>query len=249
MSNFSDTVETIGEGAGFALFGSSHLIWLAICIATILICCFLYRKRDVAFRARMRKTVAVLLVADELFKVAMLLLYGNYMAKYLPLHLCSINIFLIVVHAWRPSKLLDNFLYLICIPAAVAALLFPSWTSLPVLNFMHLHSFTIHILLALYPLMLLAGGDIKPAPRYLPKCLLLLVGMAIPLYVVNLAFDTNFMFLMYPEAENPLCWFRDHWGNHLYGYPILIALVIALMYLPAVLLKKRRSAVQIQPPA
>ena len=119
----------------------------------------------------MRFTFAVLLIADELFKVIGLAAYGNYTPQYLPLHLCSINILLTAVHAVKPSRLLDNFLYVVCIPAAVAALLFPTWTALPAANFMHIHSFTVHILLAVYPIMLTAGGDIQPRLRFIPNCL------------------------------------------------------------------------------
>ena len=104
---------------------------------------------------------------------------GNFNWDYLPLHLCSINIFLIALHAWKPSRLLDNFLYFICIPAATAALLFPTWTSLPAANFMFWHSTSVHILLAAYPIMLFSGGDIRPSVRYMGKCFLLLLAMAV----------------------------------------------------------------------
>lgn len=241
MEHFLDTAETIGEGYGFELFSPHHLLWLAVFAVTVAVCCIRYRRSSADKRARWRKTAAVLLVADELFKDVMLLLGGNFMLKYLPLHLCSINIFLIAIHAWRPSKLLGNFLYLVCIPGAVAALLFCTWAMLPPLNFMYLHSFTVHILLALYPIVLTAGGDIRPQIRYFPKCVLLLAVMAVPIYGVNLLCDTNFMFLMYAEEGSPLLWFEEHWGSHLLGYPVLIAAVLGVMSVPGLLLEKRRE--------
>ena len=143
-----------------------------------------------------RKIIAWLLIADELFKMAILIASGNYGVGYLPLHLCSINIFMITIHAYKPSAIVDNFLYTVCIPGAIAAMLFPTWTSLPLGNGMHLHSFTVHTLLALYPIVLSVNGDIRPDIRKLPKSLGLLVLMAIPIYGVNLLLDTNFMFLM-----------------------------------------------------
>ena len=163
----------------------------------------------------MRRLFATLLLADEAFKAACLLAGGNYRASYLRLHLCSINIFIIALHALRPCSLLDNFLYAICIPAALAALLFPTWVSLPAANFMHLHSFTVHILLAGYPIMLTAGGDIRPQARYLPGCVALV--LALPVYFVNVAFGTNFMFLMQADAGSPLLWFQQAFGGHLVG--------------------------------
>ena len=241
MKHFLDTVETIEPGYGFELFSPHHFVWLAIALVTVMVCCRAYRRCGEEQRERFRKAVAVLLVADELFKMIMLLIGGNFMLKYLPLHLCSINIFLIAIHAWKPTRLLGNFLYLVCIPGAIAALLFCTWATLPPLNFMYIHSFTIHILLVLYPVMLTAGGDIRPQAREFWKCILLLMAMAVPIYGVNLLCDTNFMFLMYPEPGNPLLWFEEHWGNHLYGYPILIAAVMAVMYAPTRFLGKERT--------
>ena len=240
MDHFLDTVETIPPGFGFSLFSPLHLVWLAIGSIVILLSCRYYRNADAVSRTRWRKIAASLLVADEVFKMIMLTIGGNYMLKYLPFHLCSINIFLIAIHAWKPSKLLGDFLYLVCIPGAIAALLFPTWTSLPLNNFMHLHSFTVHILLTLYPVVLTAGGDIRPRGRDFFKCLLLLAIMAVPIFFINLLCDTNFMFLMYAEPGNPLEWFQNACGNHLIGFPVLIAAIMAVMYVPTRFMHKKR---------
>ena len=179
----------------------------------------------------MRYLYAGLLLLDEAIKIAGLAAFGNYDVSYLPLHLCSINIILIAIHAWKPNKILDNFLYGVCIPGALAAMLFPTWYTLPALNFMHLHSFTIHILLITYPVMVTVGGDIRPDWRQLPKCILFTLCMAVPIYLFNMAFGTNFMFLMYAEAGNPLLIFENLFGNHLIGIPVLGVVFVGAMYL------------------
>lgn len=99
------------------------------------------------------------------------------------------------------------------------------------------HSTSVHILLAAYPIMLFSGGDIRPSVRYMGKCFLLLLAMAVPIYCVNLLLDTNFMFLMYAPDGNPLAWFRDHVGYHWIGFPVLLVAVFALMDVP-IMLKK-----------
>lgn len=240
VEHFWDTVDTIGEGFGFSLFGARHLVTLALYIGFAALSCKLYKAADEKKRAQLRGLFAVLLLADEAFKQIGLQIGGNFNWDYLPLHLCSINIFLIALYAWKPSRLLDNFLYFICIPAATAALLFPTWTSLPAANFMFWHSTSVHILLAAYHIMLFSGGDIRPSVRYMGKCFLLLLAMAVPIYCVNLLLDTNFMFLMYAPDGNPLAWFRDHVGYHWIGFPVLLVAVFALMDVP-IMLKKRKE--------
>lgn len=239
MQYFFDTVETIPEGVGISLFGGAHLIWLGVFLLFCLGMTLLYRRADEKKQKIIRIVFFVLLWLDEGWKMYGLMAHGNYLFSYLPLHLCSINIFLITYHAFRPSKVLDNYLYTVGIPGAMAALLFPTWVALPVANFMHWHSFTVHILLAAYPLVLTLSGKIKPDYRMIPHCLGLLLIMAIPIYFINLLLDTNFMFLMEAEPGNPLYLFETLWGSHLWGFPVIIAGVLLVMHLPPYLMKKR----------
>ena len=107
---FLETVDSIVSGVGFALFGALHLAWLCFFVVVTAINCIWYRKLNEQSRGIWKKTVAILLIADELFKDVMLFIGGRFSAGYLPFHLCSINIFIIVFHAWKPGKLLNSFL-------------------------------------------------------------------------------------------------------------------------------------------
>ncbi len=241
MQYFLDTTETIPANLGFEHFDSVHLIWLLAFVLIVIGNCIFYRMLGENGRKRWRISVAGLLVADEVFKVVMLIIGRRYLSSYLPLHLCSINIFLISLHAFKPSKTLSGYLYTVGIPGALAAMLFPTWTSLPVSNFMHLHSFTVHILLALYPIVLSTAGELNPRAKYIPRYLLLLVGMAIPIYGVNLLLDTNFMFLMSADPGNPLYLFEQMWGSHLLGFPVIITGVLLVMFGPIEIYHKIKS--------
>ena len=240
MEYFLETVDTIVDGVGFNYFGPLHLAWIAAFVVFAIVMSVIYRKSDEKKRDKIRKIMAACIVFDELWKMFFLTIGGNYTFDYLPLHLCSINIFIITYHVFKPNKTLDNFLYGACIPGALAALLAPTWTELPILNFMHLHSFTVHILLATYPIMLVAGGDIVPDIKQLPKVILFALCMAVPIYFVNLALDTNFMFLMYAEAGNPLIFFEPL-GSHLIGIPVIYAVVVVILYGPFIVLNKRKN--------
>ena len=230
MTYFLDTTETIPSGVGFAHFGPLHLMELGLFVLITIACALLYRKAGTAARKKIRITFAVLLLLDEIFKHAMLLIGSRWTPGYLPIHLCSINVFLVAFHAWKPRKAVSDFLYCVCLPAALAALLFPSWNDLPLGNFMHLHSLSIHMLLAIYPVILLAGGEVSRDPRQIPKCLCILLGLAAVALAANLIFDTNFMFLMYAPDNNPLKWFETTFGHHLIGFPIIITAVLFITY-------------------
>ncbi len=238
---FLDTVETIKEGAGFSLFGLTHLIWLGAFIVAAVSLSFIYRSLSTKARNIMRITIAALILLDEAWKWLFLIIGNRYEHSYLPLHLCSINVFLVAFHIFKQPKIVNNFLYAICVPAGIIALLTPSWTALPPGNFMHIHSFTIHILLAVYPLMLVAGGDIKPEVKMVPKCLLLLLGMGVVVLGVNFLCDTNFMFLMRTDDISFLVLFENIFGAHQWAFPILLPIVIGVMYLPVVIINKLKK--------
>lgn len=96
-------------------------------------------------------------------------------------------------------------------------------------------------------MMLFAAGDIRPSAKGIGKSLLLLLMMAVPIYAVNCLLDTNFMFLMYAPDGNPLAWFRDRFGSHWIGFPVLLAAVGGVMYLPVLRRRRRETAAEKQP--
>ena len=232
MNYFWETVETIKEGVGFNYFDSLHLTWILCFIFFTSVVSMIYRKSDTSKRDKIRKIFALFIILDEIFKQYGLISHGNWIVDYLPLHLCSINIFIIAYHVFKPNKTIDNFLYAICIPGALAAILAPTWVELPLFNFMHIHSFTVHILLAAYPIVLVAGGDIVPDIKLVPKAIIFTCILALPIFVVNLLLDTNFMFLMYASAGNPLLLFEELFGFHLLGVPVIESAVVFVLYAP-----------------
>ena len=242
MQYWLDTPGTIPEGVGFSHFDSCHMCWLAGFLIFSAAICRFYRRLSPRKRLLLRRLFAGLILCAEVCKAVVLSILGQYGPAYFPLHLCSINIFVIALHALRPGKLLDNFLYVVCLPGAAFALVFPEWNALPAGNLFHIFSFVTHILLAAYPLMLLWGADLKPDIRYLPGCLALLCVLALAALAANLLWGTNFMFLMGASKGNPLYWFQQRFGSHLIGFAVIISGVIALMYAPILLrqLESRR---------
>lgn len=244
MKMFLDTKETIPAGVGFSTFGITHLLWLLAFVVLCVVCLIIYKKLDNKKRTVMRIALATVVFLLETVKNIVAYCIGDFGIGHLPFHLCGISVVLVTFSIFKRSKAVENFLYYIGVPGALLALLFPNWTVLPCLNFFHMHSFIVHMLLVLYPFLLVASGEIKPTLKDMPKCILLLVGMAIPIYFINLAFDTNFMFLMEPETGNPLGLFEKYLGSHLWGFPVLLPIVMFIMYLPIMVSGKIRAKKQ-----
>ena len=239
---FFVTKDNIPDGVGFQAFDLTHILWL---LAGGLFCaaaCIFYRKLSADKRKTALKVLGAYIFLQEMVKNLVLVALDEFSWGYLPFHLCGINILLIAFDIIKQTKVVRSFLYYFCIPGAALALLFPNWTQMPVWNFFHLHSFTIHILLVLYPLLLVTTGQAATDLKSALKGVALLVAMAIPVYGLNLLWDTNFMFLMRPDSGNPLELFEKLLGSHLWGFPILLPVVILVMYLPVFLVGRHKAA-------
>ena len=240
------TKDNIPEGVGFQTFGLTHMIWL---LAGVLLCvaaCIFYHKLSADKQKRMLTILGTYIFLQEMVKNLVLVFLGEFSWGYLPFHLCGINILLISFDIIKQTKVVRSFLHYFSIPGAALALLFPNWTDMPVWNFFHIHSFTIHILLVMYPLLLVTNNQAQTDLKSALRGTALLVAMAIPVYGLNLLWDTNFMFLMKPDSGNPLEMFEKLLGSHLWGFPILLPLVILVMYIPARICKNLKKPAKVR---
>lgn len=233
--------EKIPDGVGFHTFDLTHIFWLLAGITLCIAACIFFRRLSADRRKIALKILGTYIFLQELAKDLILVCLGEFSWGYLPFHLCGINILLIAFDVFKQAKTVRSFLYYFAIPGAALALLFPNWTKMPVWNFFHLHSFTIHFLLVLYPLLLVTTGQVETDLKSALKSVGLLAIMAIPVYGLNLLWDTNFMFLMEPDSGNPLEMFEKLLGSHLWGFPILLPIVILVMYIPLFIIKKRNK--------
>lgn len=239
---FFVTSENIPEGVGFQAFDLTHILWLLAGFVIWITACMFYRRLSDDKRSLALKVLGGCIVLLEIVKDLVLILLREFGWGYLPFHLCGINVLLIAFDTVKQMKTVRSFLYYFAIPGAALALIFPNWTAMPVWNFFHIHSFTIHILLVLYPLLLVTTNQVSTDLKSAFKGVALLVAMAIPVYGLNLLWGTNFMFLMEPDAGNPLEFFEKLLGSHLWGFPILLPVVVLVMYLPTLLFKKKKEA-------
>ena len=242
---FFVTSDHIPEGVGFRTFGLTHILWLLAGLVFCVAACLFYRKLSEDKRKRMLTVLGVYIFLQEMVKNLVVALLGEFGWGYLPFHLCGINILLIVFDTVMQAKTVRSFLYYFAIPGALLALLFPNWTQMPVWNFFHIHSFTIHILIVLYPLLLVTTNQVSTDLKAALRGVGLLVAMAIPVYGLNLLWGTNFMFLMQPDSGNPLEFFEKLLGSHLWGFPILLPVVMLVMHLPVFILKKRNKRAEV----
>ncbi|MDD6022667.1 MAG: TIGR02206 family membrane protein [Oscillospiraceae bacterium] len=220
---------------GFSVYGPGHLTMLGI-IGLVLICLWLFlRHRPRWYAGGLYRIFSVCLILLELFKDLTLGLMGTFSMGYLPLHLCSIAMFICLRYAFHPdSPFAGQLLYSVCLPGALCGLLFPNWTHFPLLHFQSMTSFLFHGILVWLSALPVMRKEIRPGISRVPGCLGFLIALAVPVYGLNRLLGTNYMFLNHASAGSPLELLTALPGTvgYLTGYVLLAAAVIFFMNLP-----------------
>ncbi len=248
---------------GYPLFGVAHLLSVAITLFFVVILARWIMGPGAAKpggesgpgaakRARILRGIPLFMVGLEIFKDLFLVHVGRFGIGYLPLHICSIGIFVFLLRewgTWRTSKeagsrrrplwqrvreAFGEIAFILIMPASFTALIFADWTVYyPVLNFMNIYSYIWHGLLILYPVVLWLTGEVSPSIRHIHYVLLFLCVVVPPIYAFDKHFGCNYFFVNWPVPGSPLSWLSSFMGNpgYLVGYALLTLAVILLMYL------------------
>ena len=200
--------KSVYGGEGYSFFSLPHLIWLAVLFAAIGLFVFVYR-RGAARRGGMRKGAALFLILLEFGKQCVLALTGSPVAHNLPLHFCSFAEYAILIDAlWPENRFFKPLLCYAFLPAAIAALLFPTTTAYAPISFYPIHHFVLHASIVAYILARCAAGEIRLDYKGVWISFFTVCALMIPLYFLNAAFGTNYVFLM-DHDDNPA--FRFVW--------------------------------------
>ena len=231
-------------GAGFSLFGPEHLAVLAVLtvlsFAVVLYGC----KTAPARREWLLRFLAGAMVAMEVAKDVALGTIGAFSVGYLPLHLCSLAMFICLFFAWHPASLgAGQLVWGVCFSGGLAALIFPDWTNMPFFHFQSLHSFLYHAMLVQFSLICVISGMARPRVKQVWRALLFLAAAAAVIYPINLLLHTNYMFINRPLPGTPLALCARLPGRvgYLTGCALLASAVLVLLDLPFSLWQAGRS--------
>lgn len=216
---------------GFSYYNNIHILWLlAVIISTIWVAVFCRRLRP-ENRRRFGRFFGLVILLMELERLIGYGRMGGLNRYELPLHLCSMALFLSVFHAFYPSDSLGQILYTLCLPGCIAALVFPGWNTYPLWSYVSVHCFVLHGLTVAYIAMQTHCGVIRPRLREIWKPILFLCCIVPPVYWLDMRWDANYLFIREPSMGSPLEWFA-HWfgaSGWRVAYALLIGLVMLLM--------------------
>lgn len=225
------------------LFGTKHLILIAISFALIVGLYFVARRFKFVTIA---KTLFCVGIVSEIVKIFYYIVaneatHGGVLPKSdLPFHLCSIQIIFISVVVLAKSDALKRFIISFMIPSClfggIAAILIAT-ESARNSTIITIQYFLYHIAIVVFALYVLTGKEYKLEIKDYFNCLkFLLVIMFFAIYINSMlsagVHNTNFMYVVAPPQKNlPYLNNNNGWLSYILRYALLILVCVSLCYI------------------
>ena len=238
------TYETnLPANVGYELYSLPHIAAISVSMILIVLITALYDASRPQMKASIRKLTAVIPVVLITVRLIYVVLYGASVVYELPLHLCSMTGFFCFIYEFSLKKspfvrsVLGQAMYSLCLPGALMAILFPNGTVYPIIHYISFESYLFHVLIIAYICIRIIDRGIVPGIRKAYQSILFLLVIVPPVFLFNVIFDTNYMFVIWPSAGSPLYGFfrMGGYAGYRIGYAFTAIFVIYLMnilYIP-----------------
>lgn len=231
------------------MFGTKHLLILAVCVAYIVGMILLIRFKKPSFRVSLRVLLGIGVISETLKVFSYVVqneeTYGGYLPKTdLPFHLCSVQIIFMLILTFSQSenlrRVLISFMLPTCLVGGIAALLIPTSSSLnmPVITVQY---FLYHSSVIVYAVYLYMTEEIRFEFRdYLSTLVMLYAFLFVAIYLNSWVNDyshpINFMYVVNPPADGlPFLNKEDGWLAYILRYMLLAFGVVTLCYIRPVI--------------
>lgn len=252
MSLFFTYENNLPADVGYTIFSPAHITAIAVCLLILAFITIRFIKANESGRLRIRRVTAIIPVIMLMVRFTYVLICGAPIKYELPLHLCSMTgIFCLIYEICLKKSayvrsVLGQAMYALCLPGAMMAILFPNGTIYPIIHYISFESYLFHSLIIAYICIRLIDKGIIPGIKEAYKSILFLLIIVPPVYLFNVIFDTNFMFVICPSSGSPLYGFYSAGGYAGYriGFAFVAVVVIYIMnilYEPARLAAKNKD--------
>lgn len=233
-----------------------HILFVSILVVIMTILAITFGKinknKDVKTKNKVLIVAAILIDAFEIFKIIICCIRSNdpFAWKHdLPLFLCSIQLITIPLAAFSKGRVKEASLDFVFIFGLLGALLGTygagnNYGTYPVLCFDNVVSGITHCISGFAALYIIISGMQSMKKKNLPITYGILLFFCVTAYIVNIAIDYNYMFLMRADGT-PYAIFYDLLNGHKVFYPLCVVLMfivyITVFYLVYFKIQKRKA--------
>ncbi len=221
------------SGGPFQLFSSSHLLALLffVCLNAIII---LFRRRFTAsVQTALRYCMAVILVLNEIVWHIWNLTTGQWTIQtMLPLHLCSVLVWLSAYMLITRNDRIYEFAYLLGIAGALQAMLTPDLGIYAFPHFRYFQVFISHGLIITSAVYMTAVEGFRPQPRSVLRVFVASNIYLVAVTALNFLIGSNYLFTAHKPITASLLDVLPPWPWYLLIIELLGMAFVGLFYLP-----------------
>ena len=220
-------------GKPFELYGTGHLIFLAIDIAIILYLIFGWKNPSEKAKRNTRILLAAILFIWESGYHVWNLANGTWSPlEHIPLHACSVMVWASIIMLFTRSYRIYEFAYFLGMGGAMQAVLTPEAGVYGLPHFRAFQTLIVHSTLVIVPIYMSAIEGYRPTWK---SFLRVAVGVNIYMvivYFINLALGSNYMYLMHKPETASLMDVLGPWPWYILSLEALGFAIFFLLYLP-----------------
>jgi len=226
----------------FVLFSSQHLIAI---VAIILIGIFIIlsqKKASSEQRQKVRWLMAIILVVNESTWHLWNLSIGEWSIQtMLPLHLCSVLVWLCAYRLITKNKTIYEFAYLIGIAGALQAILTPDLGQYAFPHYRYFQVFISHGLIIISALYFTFVEGFRPTWKSVKKVAIYGNLYLLFVFILNLLIDSNYLFVAHKPETASLLDVLPPWPIYILIIELLAAVFILLFYLPFAIKDRKKK--------
>ncbi len=220
-------------GAPFELFGTAHLAALGLILLIALSFIPARRLWDENAKRRFRLAMSIWLVVWEIGWHAWSIHYRTFtMQTNLPLHLCSVFVWLTVIMMWNKNTTIYELAYFLGIGGALQALLTPDAGIYGFPHFRAFQTFATHggiVLAALY--MTIVEGY-RPTWQSFKRVFLWTNVYMVFVFFINLAIGSNYLFIAHKPEFPTLIDMLAPWPWYILELEVIALVICFILYIP-----------------
>lgn len=240
------------DGGAFELFGTGHLVYLAILAALVAYLIWGWPAPDHRSRRRARLVIAVVMLLNEIAWHGWNLATGAWSIRVnLPLHLCGISIWSTIYMLLTRDYRLYPIIFFVGLGGAAQAVITPSAGEYGLPHFRAFQTLISHGMLVVAMVFVATVEGQRPTWVSLWKTMLILNVYLVLVTAINFAIGSNYMFTLQKPDTASLFDLLGPWPWYLLAAEVLAVALFSLLYLPFALSDRRtgRPGATRQPPA
>ena len=229
-------------GEPFEFLGTAHIAAL-LCIAALNIFLLRYRNKDEAAHKKVRIALAIALWLDEAAWHIWSIATSTWsIQEHLPLHACSILIWLAGFMLLFKNYSIYEFVYFIGIGGALQALLTPNIGIYGFPHFRFFQTYLSHGLLVTSAVYMTTVEGLRPTRRSLPRVMLITNLYMGVIFVINKLIGSNYLYVAHKPPGPTLLDALPAWPWYLLYMEAIGLMIFLLLYLPFAIQDWRQKA-------